>query len=334
MIGGINRAARRHIILRHGTALERLGTCSVAVFDKTGTITIGQPRVSRVLTITQYTTGDVLRLAGSVERTSGHLLGRTLVEAAQLAGSELPRAQNVIEVAGRGVEGVVDGHRVAVGSRSFIVERASDADSTLAHLEPSGSGLRAYVAIDGAVAAIVEYADALRPGLRDVLTQLSDGGIRRIMLLSGDHAENTSMIARAAGIQEVHGDLLPQDKVDVVRDLVQRGESVLMVGDGTNDAPALSAATVGVALAGHGGGITAEAADVVILIDDLSRVVEAVQISRRTMRIAKQSIVVGLGLSTVGMFVAALGGIAPTVGALIQEGIDLAVILNALRTSR
>jgi P-type E1-E2 ATPase len=141
-------------------------------------------------------------------------------------------------------------------------------------------------------------------------------------------------VAAAAGIVEVEGDLLPEGKVAVVRELVRSGESVLMVGDGTNDAPALSAATVGVALAGHGGGITAEAADVVILIDDLSRVVEAMRVSRRTMHIARQCIIVGLGLSAVAMVGAAMGAVAPTTGALLQEAIDLAVIVNALRASR
>jgi len=201
-------------------------------------------------------------------------------------------------------------------------------------LEPATAGLRAYVAIDGAVAGIVEYADELRPGVSQVFRDLGDLGVDRIMLLSGDHAENARSVAAAAGIVEVQGDLLPEDKVAVVRKLVGTGESVLMVGDGTNDAPALSAATVGVALAGHGGGITAEAADVVILIDDLSRVVEAMRVSRRTMHIARQCIAVGLGLSAVGMVAAAMGGLAPTAGALLQEGIDLAVIVNALRASR
>jgi P-type E1-E2 ATPase len=200
--------------------------------------------------------------------------------------------------------------------------------------EPTDAGLRAYVAIDGTVAGIVEYADALRPGLPEVFRDLTAMGVRRIMLLSGDHAENARTVAREAGIAEVQGDLLPEGKVAVVRDLVRAGEAVVMVGDGTNDAPALSAATVGVALAGHGGGITAEAADIVILIDDLSRVVDAMRISQRTMHIARQCIGVGLGLSAVAMIAAALGLIAPTPGALVQEGIDLAVILNALRASR
>ena len=334
VIGGINRAARRHIIVRHGTALERLGTATVAVFDKTGTITIGQPRVSRVIQTNGRPPTTVLRLAGAVERSSGHLLARTLVDAAEAAGLTLPAASGVVESPGRGVSGTVDGHRVVVGARSFVLDETSMDEARFSAVEPNGAGLRAYVAIDGEVAGIVEYADALRPGVADVLRDLTGTGIRRIMLLSGDHAANARSVAASVGLIDVQGDLLPEDKVRVVRQLVRSGESVLMVGDGTNDAPALSAATVGVALAGHGGGITAEAADVVILIDDLSRVVEAVRISRRTMHIARQCIGVGLGLSGVAMVAAAMGAVAPTAGALLQEAIDLAVILNALRASR
>ena len=334
VIGGINRAARRHIIMRHGTALERLGTATVAVFDKTGTITVGQPRVSRVIAAEGQVASNVLRLAGAVERNSGHLLARTLVDAAEASGVILPQARDVVEVPGRGVAGMVDGYRVVVGARSFALEQTPAGAATLAELEPPGAGLRAYVAIDDAIAAIIEYADALRPGLKDAFAALEAMGVHRIMLLSGDHTANARSVAAAAGIDEVQGDLLPEGKVAVVHALVQQGNAVLMVGDGTNDAPALSAATVGVALAGHGGGITAEAADVVILIDDVSRVVEAMRISQRTMHIARQCIAVGLGLSAVAMVAAAMGAVAPTAGALLQEGIDLAVILNALRASR
>jgi len=334
VIGGINRAARRHIIMRHGTALERLGTATVAVFDKTGTITIGKPRVRRVIPLNGLGPDAVLRLAGAVERTSGHLLARTLVDAAEAGGLALPPARDVVEVPGRGVAGTVDGHRVVVGARSFVIPQTMGGGATALAAEPADAGLRAYVAVDDTVAGIVEYADALRPGLREVFQDLTAMGVRRIILLSGDHAANARAVAQAADITEVQGDLLPEDKVAIVRDLVRAGEAVVMVGDGTNDAPALSAATVGVALAGHGGGITAEAADVVILIDDLSRVVDAMRISQRTMHIARQCIGVGLGLSAVAMIAAALGLIGPTPGALVQEGIDLAVILNALRASR
>lgn len=333
-IGGINRAARRHIIIRHGTALEQLGRVTVAVFDKTGTITIGQPRVSRLIPANGRPPNDVLRLAGAIERTSGHLLARTLVDAAESSGVVIPQARDTVEAAGRGVAGMVEGHRVVVGARSFVVEQTPGALAALDAFEPRNTGLRAYIAIDGAVAGIIEYADRLRPGVSEVFRELTSMGVRRIILLSGDHTENAKTVAAAVGISEVRGDLLPEDKVRVVRELALKGEAVLMVGDGTNDAPALSAAAVGIALAGHGGGITAEAADVVVLIDDLSRVPEAMRIGRRTMRIARESIIVGLGASLIAMVVAAMGFIPPTAGALLQEGIDLAVILNALRASR
>jgi len=194
--------------------------------------------------------------------------------------------------------------------------------------------LQAYVSVDGQFAGTIEYADRLRPGLDAFIVDLRQLGISRTLLLSGDRDSNTRAVARAVGITEARGDLLPPDKVDTVRALEASGERVVMVGDGTNDAPALSAAAVGVAIASHGGGITAEAADVVLLADDVTLVAEAIRIAQRTMRVAKQSIWVGLGLSAAAMVVAALGYIPPAGGALLQEGIDVAVILNALRASR
>jgi P-type E1-E2 ATPase len=177
------------------------------------------------------------------------------------------------------------------------------------------------------------YDDRLRSGVAAMLRRLRLLGVRRTLLLSGDDSANVREIAQAVGIEEAYGDLMPGDKAARVQALRANGERVLMLGDGTNDAPALEVANVGIALAGHGGGITAEAADAVILIDDLTRVAEAVEISRRTMRIARQSIWVGLGLSGTAMLFAAAGMIPPVAGALLQEGIDVAVILNALRSS-
>jgi P-type E1-E2 ATPase len=188
--------------------------------------------------------------------------------------------------------------------------------------------------VDGRPAGSITYADRLRPNAAEVVTRLRGLGLTRIALLSGDHAENVAAVARAVGIEEVAADLLPEDKVNQVLRLTQARRRVLMVGDGTNDAPALSSSAVGLALGAHGGGIVAEAADVVLLVDDLGRVPEAVAIGHRTMRIARQSIVVGLGLSGIAMLVAAAGYIPPTAGALLQEGIDVAVILNALRAAR
>ena len=176
------------------------------------------------------------------------------------------------------------------------------------------------MAVDGQGVGVIEYADRIRPDVAALVDSLRKQGVRRMLLLSGDDQANASAVGRAVGIEEVHGRLLPADKVAFVRRLVAEGEQVLMVGDGTNDAPALSSATVGIALASGGGGIAAEAADAVILADDPTRITEAVAISRRTLRLATQSIWAGLGLSAVGMLAASLGFIPPVAGALLQEG--------------
>jgi len=334
IIGGINRAARRQVIVRHGGALEALATVDTAVFDKTGTLTVGRPEVSEVQAVPPFGEDDVLRLAGTVEQGSGHLLARTLVAAAHHRGLKLGKPAGVTEAAGRGVSGMVGRQRIVVGALTLIEELAPEAVAALHALHDAGPALRAYVTVDGRPAGSVTYADRLRSNAAEVVSRLRALGLERIALLSGDHAENVAAVAGAVGIDEVAADLLPEDKVRQVRRLTQAGRRVLMVGDGINDAPALSSSTVGLALGAHGGGIVAEAADVVLLVDDLQRVAEAVAIGRRTIRIARQSIGVGLGLSGLAMLVAAAGYIPPTVGALLQEGIDVAVILNALRASR
>ena len=337
MLGGMNQAARRQILLRNCGALQALGSTTAVLFDKTGTITIGHPRVSGVRAVKPLSEMDVLRFAGAVEQGSGHLLARTLVAEAERRGQMMARATAVVETPGRGVEGIVDGRRVAVGARSFVAERHPETRLEMQESE-SESGdapaLRAYVAIDGSLAGVVEYADMIRPGMTALVEGLRLSGVRHVMLLSGDRQENVEAIANAVGINEWRGDMLPQDKVEVVRRLIDDGHSVVMLGDGTNDAPALSTATVGIALASHGRGIATEAADVILLADDPSRLLDGIEISRRTMRIARQSIFAGLGISAVGMALASLGHVPPLAGAAFQEVVDLAVIANALRASR
>lgn len=334
IIGGINTAAKRHIVVRDGGAIERLATVTVAVFDKTGTLTPGIPEVSDVIVADGWDASEALRLAGGLEQSSGHLLARSLVKAALLQWPQLPTATDVTETPGRGVTGEVDGHRVTVGSRSYVLERHPMALEGFAEVEDQSSALRAYLAVDGHGVGRVEYNDRARPEVRRTLAALADHGIRRTLLLSGDDERHTRRIADAAGIANAIGEMTPEDKVRAIEGIIADGDAVVMVGDGTNDAPALSAATVGIAMAGHGGGISAEAADMIITVDDLARVNEAVGISRRTIRIAKQSIWTGLGLSGIAMGFAALGYIPPVFGALFQEAIDVAVIVNALRTSR
>jgi heavy metal translocating P-type ATPase len=331
IIGGINRAARRRIIMRHGGALEAIAAVDAVVFDKTGTLTLGQPAVASIETLGPWTTESLLRLAATVEEGAGHPLARSLVAAARARGIEPGRAAAVQESPGRGVSGMAEGRHVTVGSLSLIRERAPGAAEALDQLRNGRTGLHAYVAVDGEAAGQVLFADQPRPGVREVLDRLRAQGLIRQVLLSGDHADTARSVGRAVGLAEAEGDLLPGDKVAFVQRLRREGLRVMMVGDGINDAPALSAATIGLALAQHGGGIAAQAADVVLLEDDLSRVPEAVAIGRSTMRVARQSLGVGLGLSAVAMVVAALGYIPPAAGAVLQELIDLAVIANALR---
>ena len=335
IIGGINRAARRQVIVRNGTALELLAQVDTVVFDKTGTLTHGRPSVESVEALGGATADALLQDAAAIEMGSGHLLARSVVDEAVERGLTIASATEVVEHAGRGVTGLVDGHRVTVGNRALVGELHPQAAALLdAHQSAEGSGLRAYIAIDPGGAGVITFADRMRDDLPPFIRRLGALGLTRIVLLSGDHAENVGPVAAALGITEAHGDLLPDGKVEAVKRLEAEGRRVLMVGDGTNDAPALSAATVGVALAAHGGGISAEAAGVVLLADDITRVEDAVRIGQRAVRIARQSIVAGLVLSGTAMVVAALGFIPPTAGALIQEAIDVAVILNALRAAR
>lgn len=330
MLAGVNRAARHQIIVRHGTALEQLAKIDTVLFDKTGTLTIGRPMVAEVRPIAPFTADALLRLVGAVEQGSGHLLARSTVEAAMASGVVLPPATQVIESAGRGVTGSVEGRRVTIGALTLLKEWEPAAAATFLQ-EADGAGLRAYVAVDHQAAGTISYADRLRPTAKPMIRGLNSLGISRVILLSGDRTLNAKAAATELGISDAVGDLLPQDKVGYVARMGKLGHQVMMVGDGANDAPALSAATVGLAIAATGGGISAEAADVVLLADDLTRIPEAIAIARRTMRIAKQSIGVGLGLSAVAMVFAGIGWIVPTVGALVQEAIDVAVILNALR---
>jgi heavy metal translocating P-type ATPase len=337
IIGGINRAARRQIIMRHGGALEALAQVNLAVFDKTGTLTVGHPEVAQLKSVPPLDEAELLRLAAGVEQGSGHPLARTVVAEAIRRDLAVPEALEVREFSGRGVEGRVEGQRVMVGALSLIQEHEPGAVPALKQLHNGNAALRAFVTVGGRPAGSITYADRIRSNAPTVIARLRELGLRDVVLLSGDHARNVSEVAKQVGIAEIHADLLPEDKVGYTARQLKAGRKVLMVGDGINDAPALSTATVGLALAHgageSGGGVIAEAADVVLLVDNLDRIPEAVMIGRRTMRIARQSILAGLGLSGAAMVVAALGGLPPAAGALVQEGIDVAVIVNALRTT-
>jgi P-type E1-E2 ATPase len=274
----------------------------------------------------------MLGMAAAVEARIGHPLARAVVDAALADGIPLVPAEAVRESPGQGVSGIVGGHQVTVGARSLVLDQL---DNGSRHPGPTAEdGVQhALVAVDGRVWGTLQFDDPPRPGVRETLDRLAHLGIERQVLLSGDHAETAVRVGSAMGFREIVGDVLPAEKTAMVRRLQSEGNRVLMVGDGINDAPALSTATVGMAVARHGGGIAAESADVVLLHEDTGRVADAVEIGRRTLRIARQSVWIGIGLSGIAMLFAAAGRIAPVAGAVLQEGIDLAVILNALRVA-
>ncbi|HXI65922.1 MAG TPA: heavy metal translocating P-type ATPase [Gemmatimonadales bacterium] len=325
VIAGISRAADLGVIIKTGAAIEQLGRAGVVVFDKTGTLTLGHPMVTHVIASDGAAPDEVLRLAAAVEQLSSHHLGTAIVEAGQQRLGALPPATDFQETPGAGVFARVEGRGVAVGSARFLVGHGVPVAET------PDDRTTAYVAVDGRLVGTIEFADRLRHPVPSLMQRLAVLGVAETVMLTGDRASAAEIVAGQAGIRTVRANLLPADKVAAVEELKRRYGTVVMVGDGINDAPALAAATVGIAMGEHGTAVSAEAADIVLLVDDISRVGDAMTISRRMRRIVLQSIGVGLGLSFAFMIIATLGLLTPAVGALMQEALDAAVILNALR---
>jgi heavy metal translocating P-type ATPase len=325
VIAAISRAAADGVIVKTGAAIEQVGRARVVVFDKTGTLTLGRPLVEEVQAVEGHSVNELLRFAAAVERLSAHHLGHAVAEAGRRLGLELPNAEDVQETPGLGVTGRVEGHTIHVGSAAYLASLGMTATDGMAERTT------AFVAIDGRLAGTITFADRLRHQVPALMQRLARLGVIDTVMLTGDRRESAEAIAAQAGIRTVRANLLPGDKVTAVLELKRRHGGVVMVGDGINDAPALAAATVGVAMGEHAPAASAEAADIVLLVDDIARVGDAMAISQRMRRIILQSLVIGLGASGVLMVVASLGHIAPSVGALLQEALDAAVILNALR---
>jgi heavy metal translocating P-type ATPase len=323
LTSGISRAAAAGVVVKGASVVERLGRVRTALLDKTGTLTLGTPRLAR--TESDGDPREALRLAASLDQLSAHPLAAALVRAAGDEGLDLAFPTGVDEAPGEGITGNVEGHRVAIG-------RAAGTDGRV----PAGErGLaRVGLTVDGVDTATFVMGDRVRDDAEELVRGLRDAGVEHIAMLTGDRAEIAAPIADALGLDAVHADCTPEDKLEVVRATPIR--PVMMVGDGVNDAPALALADVGVAMVAAGGSTTAasEAADAVMVSGTIGAVAAAVRIGRRSLAIATQSVVAGMGLSFAAMAVAAAGLLPPVTGALVQEGIDVAVILNALRARR
>jgi heavy metal translocating P-type ATPase len=327
LISGMSRASRHGIIVKNGGALERLAEANTIAFDKTGTLTRGEPRVESVSAYGTFKKDRKIQLAASLEQSSKHVLASAVVRAATEQKLKLSKAKHVRELAGLGLEAHLKGNDVLVGRLSLLNDRGVTFPKSYRAAVSENSAV--YVAVDGALAGVLSFRDEIREETPSTLEALRRGGLRKMLMVTGDNQASARAIADRLGIESVHAEALPADKLHLLDRIKER--PVAFVGDGVNDAPVLTSADVGIALGARGSAAASESADIVVLTDDFSRVATAHGIARRTFRIARQSILVGILLSLILMFVFATGKFSPLLGAILQEVVDVVVIFNALR---
>jgi heavy metal translocating P-type ATPase len=334
LVSGLSVAARRGVVVKGGAVLERLARCTTLLVDKTGTLTSGRPSVSAIIAADEFEPDEILRRAASLEQASAHVLAGAVVKAAAQRGCQLQLPQQTEEVPGQGIRGLVDGRPVAVGKAAWIGMTGNPSWAKAARRRARLDGsLTLFVAIDRRPAAVLILEDPIRRDAGRTIRELRSGGIDRIVMVTGDRAEVADAVGAVIGVDQVIAETSPAGKLDAVR--TERGRApVIMAGDGINDAPALALADVGVAMGARGSAASAGAADVVLTVDELGRLGEARLLARRTRRIAMQSALAGMAMSLAAMGAAAAGLLPAVGGALLQEAIDVAVILNALRALR
>ena len=327
VISGMARASRYGIIVKTGLALERMAEAKSIAFDKTGTLTRGLPSVDEIITFGSNSKTDILSMAASLEQNSNHIIAYAIVEAAKSKDVKFAKAKHVKEVSGQGLQAQLRGKQILAGRLTLLTNEGVKLPSKFKSDEIKKTAV--YIALDGELAGVITLTDELRPESIATLARLEELGIKDILMVTGDNRAAAEAIASQVGITHVHAEALPAEKLHVIDEIDER--PLIFVGDGVNDAPVLTAADVGVALGARGSTAASESADMVIMLDDFNRVAVAVEISKRTFGIARQSILIGIGLSLILMVVFSTGKFTALSGAIIQEGVDVFVIFNALR---
>jgi heavy metal translocating P-type ATPase len=326
LVSGMARASHFGIIVKTGAALERLAEAESFAFDKTGTLTRGELSVDTVKTFGNYRPEELLGLAASLEQNSNHVVARAVTSDAMAKRIKPAKAKHIQEISGLGMEAQLKGQAIIIGRLSLLQTRNVAIPKQLS-LELNQTAI--YVSVDGELAGYITFTDELRSETPATLKRLKQLGVRETIMVTGDNQTSATAVAKQLGISHVHAEALPADKLRVLSESKHR--PMIFVGDGVNDAPILTAADVGIALGVRGSTAASESADMVIMLDDLSRVAAAYQIAKQTFRIASQSILVGIGLSLILMGIFATGKFPPLAGAILQEVVDVVVIFNALR---
>ncbi|CAN5688209.1 heavy metal translocating P-type ATPase [soil metagenome] len=327
LISGMSRTAKHGIIVRTGSAMERLAEIETIAFDKTGTLTVGAPTVEAVHVYKGYKKQDVLTYAAALEQSSTHILAKAIVEHAESKKVSIKKAKHIRESSGHGMIGRMNGKTVAIGRLSFLDSHGIDIPAELTTKTPDAT--TAYIAFNDSLVGHITFSDKVRPEAKSMLERLKKAGIKHTMMVTGDAESVAQKIAKKLGIEKVVANCLPGDKIIAIEQAQNR--PVAFVGDGVNDAPVLTASDVGIALGARGSTAASESADVVIMLDDVGKVADSVEIANRTFAIARQSILIGIFISIGLMAVFWTGRFSPLQGAFLQEIVDIIVIINALR---
>ena len=342
IVWGLTAMARRGVLIKGGVFLESIGKLRALALDKTGTITEGRPRVREIFRFSDWTDQEIVRIAAAIDTHSDHPLALAVVNYARERGIEFPRSGNYQSRTGKGAEAQIDGHRFFVGNHRFTHEMAICSDEIERQLDEIQTRAQSVVVVGhmphadckGEVLGILAIGDAIRENAPQAIRDLHTAGIRKVVMLSGDNRRTVDAIAREVGIDEAHGDLLPDQKIERVRVLLAEHKYAGMIGDGVNDAPAMAVATVAIAMGAAGTDTAIETADIALMKDDLSKIAETIKLGRRTLRIIQFNIAFALAIKAVFLILALIGYTSLWLAIAADTGATVIVVANALRLLR